>query len=385
MTDTDSIAIAHKDYDVSGGGEILAETLAAGFDAPLISGHGTGGDVRDGIPVDIDVQELAPDSAWHRLASAGGALRSLGHMMLWRDAADDALAEFDTVITSGNEPQWWIPREDQTVVRYTHSTPRWMYDLYHRKGGWISRTTTQIQRWMFQQDMLTGADMWVANSEIVKRRMERYWQLDASEVEVVHPPIETATLDPGMAETGDYYLSLSRLDAIKHVDNAIAAANELDIPLKVAGVGPEAEALEEQAGDSVEMLGWVSGQRKRELLAGARALISCCAQEDFGMSVVEALASGTPVITVDEGFPPFTASEPERGITYERGSLTDAIRRFERDGVAWSPRQMARWADENFSTDRFITEMQAVVDRAHTETTIDPTFTEVPVEVHADD
>lgn len=377
-TQPDNIAIAHKDYDVSGGGEILAETLADGFDAPLISGHGTGGDTRDEIPVDIEVRELAPDSYWHRWAAKGGARRALAHMFLWRDHADDELCDYDIVITSGNEPQWWVPREDQTVIQYTHSTPRWMYDLYHVKDGWVHRTTTQLQRWVFQQDMATGNDIWVANSEIVKRRMQRYWDLDSDEIAVVYPPIATADLGPTVAPSEDYYLSLSRLDELKHVDEAIAAANELGIELKVAGTGPEMNALEQQAGETVEMLGWVTGERKRELLAGARGLISCCAQEDFGMAVVEALASGTPVITVDEGMPPHTAAEPERGIHYDRGNLEDAIRRFERGDVQWTPEQMARWAARNFSTDRFIAEMQSVVDEAVAQTTIDPGFETKP-------
>jgi hypothetical protein len=66
-------------------------------------------------------------------------------MMLWRDYAPAILDDYDVVVTSGNEPQWWMPREWQTWIAYTHSTPRWLYDRYNEIDGWTGRTASQVK------------------------------------------------------------------------------------------------------------------------------------------------------------------------------------------------------------------------------------------------
>jgi len=363
-----SVAIAHKDYDVRGGGEILAETLADGLDAPLYVGHGDNDKQPDDLS--IDITEIAPGSKWHWLQSRGGVPRAIGHWMLWRDHAPKILDEYDTVITSGNEPQWWTPRDDQTWIAYTHSTPRWLYDLYNDLDGWTTRTLNQVKRWIYQQDM-GGADLFVANSDVVARRLQRYWQIPESRIEVIYPPIETERLSPDIDSTKDYYLSLGRLAATKQIDRLIEAANALDFDLKIAGTGPQEDYLKKLAGDTVEFLGWVEGEQKRELLSGAKALLTACRNEDFGMVHVEAIASGTPVITVAEGMPQYTVLEPECGYTYET-DLEGTIQQFEEDGVTWSEKRMAQWADETFSKGRFITEMEAAIETAKEYSAIDP-------------
>jgi glycosyltransferase involved in cell wall biosynthesis len=377
------VVVAHKDYDVRGGGEILAEHLARGLDAPLVVGHGD--ESNQPVSTELDIRELAPESLWHRLADRGGACRAIAHMMLWRDAAPEALADFDTIITSGNEPQWWMPREDQTWVAYCHSTPRWMYDRYHDIDGWVGRTATQMKRWLFEQELSTGADLWVANSDIVARRMRRYWGIDDKDLRVVYPPVETAELSPDVEPTGDYYLSLGRLAEPKRVSEAIRAANSRGLDLKIAGTGPREDHLEQLAGPTVEMLGWVGGERKRELLAGAKALLSCCRNEDFGIAPVEAMASGTPVITVAEGMPQHTVADGERGVCYDRGELEAAIDRFERDGVAWSDTELARWATAQFGVSRFVDEMQQAVAVARERTRVEPALSDRRPEVVIDD
>jgi len=320
------VAVAHKDYDVRGGGEILAEHLARGLDAPLVVGHGD--ESNQPVETELDIRELAPESRWHRLAARGG---------------------------------------------------------YHDIDGWLGRTATQAKRWLFEQELSTGADLWVANSDIVARRMRRYWGIDEADLRVVYPPVETAELSPDLEPTGDYYLSLGRLAETKRVGEAIRAANSRGLDLKIAGTGPRENHLQELAGPTVEMLGWVDGERKRELLAGAKAMISCCRNEDFGMAPVEAMASGTPVITVDEGMPQHTVADGERGITYNRGELEAAISRFETMGVEWSDAELAQWATAQFGVGRFVDEMQQAVAEARERTRVDPALSDRRREVVADD
>lgn len=364
-----SIAVAHKDYDVRGGGEILAEELARGLDAPLFVGHGD--DANSPESPDIDIREVGPQSSWHRLAEQGGLPRAIGHMMLWRDHAPDILDDYDVVVTSGNEPQWWTPRDTQAWVAYTHSTPRWMYDRYNDEKGWLNRTVTQLKRWVYQQEVW-GPDLWVCNSDLVARRVRRYWDVPPEDIRVVYPPVDTEELSPDHALTGDYLLSVSRLDGNKRVGEIIEAANDLGVKLKVAGTGPEEERLRELAGTTVEMLGWVDGQRKRELFAGARATVVACRNEDFGIVPVESLASGTPVICVDDGFPPHMIPENRAGVTYQRGRLAEAIEGFERTDLRWSDAERAAFADANFSTQRFHREIADCIAEAEQRATINP-------------
>lgn len=370
-----NIAIAHKDYDVRGGGEMLAEVLAEGLDAPLVVGHGN--PEHEPEDKDLNVQEIGPQSHWHRLAARGGLPRAIAHMMLWRDHADEILQEYDVVVTSGNEPQWWMPREEQTWVAYTHSTPRWMYDRYHEIDGWIGRTVTQLKRWIYQQE-LHGADAWVANSDIVKRRMVRYWNIPPKRITVVYPPIDTIHLSPDNAETGEYYLTLGRLAETKRIGEQIKTANALDIELRIAGTGPRESRLRELAGDTVKFEGWVSGERKRKLLAGAKALLNTARNEDFGMVPIEAMASGTPVITVNEGMPQHTVLDGKNGLLFERAGnndgLAQAIGAFETHGVEWSPEQLATFARENFGTVRFVRQMRHIVEQAKRENAIEPEY-----------
>lgn len=294
-------------------------------------------------------------------------------MMLWRDHADAVLQDFDVVVTSGNEPHWWLPREDQSWVAYTHSTPRWMYDRYHEIDGWVARTVTQVRRWIYQQD-LHGPDIWVANSDVVKQRMVRYYDLDPKMIEVVYPPINTEQLGPDVQETGDYLLSLGRLAEVKRIPEVIDVANEWGLDLRIAGTGPEEDKLRKQAGDTVSFEGWVTGERKRELLSGAKAVINASRNEDFGMVVVEAIASGTPVITVDEGMPQYTVLNGLTGLHYARGNLGDAIHWFDKNGVKWSEQQMAEFADRNFSREAFLQQIQGCIDAATEKNTISPSY-----------
>lgn len=369
---TNHIAVAHKDYDVRGGGEMLAEELARTFDAPLFVGRHD--EAREPPGTDVDIQELFDGRVTQAAIDHGGILRSVAYMLAWQLDADD-LYQYDTVVTSGNEPLWWVPKDQQTVVAYTHATPRWQTDLWHQRDrsgvlGRVGGLVGLTQRVLYNHNT-RRPDLWVANSDLVARRMERYWNIPQEKIRVVYPPVPTSEFDPDAEVTGDYYFGLSRLCAPKRFDEVFRAFAGTGYDLKIAGRGPAMEGLQALAAphDNIELLGYISEAEKRRRLAEAKAFVFNAANEDFGIAPVEALASGTPVLGVREGFTQFQVLEGQNGYTYPRGALLRAVRTFEDHGVAWDADQLAGFA-EKFNVEQFREGMRKAVARAETDSQV---------------
>lgn len=362
---TENIAIAHKDYDVRGGGERLAEELARTFQAPLIVGRRNLENEPDDLgPLleEIDYGPL-PDRLAKWAIDRGGATRSLAYQLTWQ--AQPTLAEYDTVITSGNEPLWYQSRDDQTVIAYTHSTPRFQYDLFQEQDYGLLGTGYSMAVRTIYEPNVTEPDLFVANSDLVARRIQKYWNIPENQIRVVYPPVRTHEYGPDDAATDDCYLHLGRLAGHKRIDEMIRAFNRLGpaYPLKIAGKGPERDRLESLADDHIEFLGYVDEKEKHELMAAAKAHVYPALNEDFGMVPVESMAAGTPVIGVNEGFTQYQIMDGKNGYTFERGALRDAIRTFEREGVSWDADRIAEFADR-FSVANFQDGMREAVDEA---------------------
>ena len=364
-TRNNSLAIAHKDYDVRGGGERLAEELARTFDASMFVGRRNLENEPDsGVLVEeIDFSPL-PDRLAKRMIDRGGATRSLAYQIAWQQ--QDRLAEYDTIITSGNEPLWYQSEDDQTLVAYTHSTPRFQYDLFQEhQYGFLGTAYSMAVRTIYEPNV-TEPDLFVANLDLVARRINKYWNIPEDQIKVVYPPVQTHKYNPDDGATEDFYLHLGRLAEHKRVDDLIRTFNRLgpDYRLKIAGKGPDRERLEALADDHIEFCGYVSEDRKHELMAAAKAHVYPALNEDFGMVPVESMAAGTPVIGVNEGFTQYQIMDGRNGYTFDRdGGLRDAIRRFERDGVEWSADRIAEFADR-FSVSQFREGMREAVAEA---------------------
>lgn len=392
---TGDIAIAHKDYDVRGGGEVLAEELARTFDCPLVVGRKDEAKVSDEFDKPLHELDL---TRWQRWAiKRGGLSRSVAYMLAWQQDSS-ILTDYETVITSGNEPLWYVPGDHQTVIAYTHATPRFQTDLWHSRdmSGAIGRfgaTVGMVQRVLYNHNT-RRPDRWVANSDLVARRMELYWDVPRHAIDVVYPPVDTETYSQEYAPTEDVYLYLGRLAGHKRAGLAVQAFNRIDdgeARLAVAGRGPEFDRLTRLAGPNVNMLGYVGESEKRELYSRAKALIYPCENEDFGMVPIEAMASGTPVVGVNEGFTQFQIQDGKNGVLFDRGvsNLVEAIQFFERYGSAWSADEIERFASQ-FGVDRFRREMEAVVETARRDAAIEtdlelpePEETDTQIESHA--
>lgn len=191
-------------------------------------------------------------------------------------------------------------------------------------------------------------DHFVANSQFVAGRIAKYYRREAN---VIYPPVNIRAFAQ-LAEPEDYYLVVSRLRPYKRVDLAIRAFNKLGMKLKVVGSGEQEAELKALAKGNIEFLGQVSEADKAFLLARCRALIFP-QEEDFGITAVEALASGRPVIAYRGGGALEIITDGVTGRFFTEQSweaLADAVIRFRYQ--QFEPEILQR-AAQKFSSERF--------------------------------
>ncbi|WP_435178034.1 glycosyltransferase [Halorussus sp. AFM4] len=359
-----SIAVAHGNYLERGGAESLADEIARTFDAPLYYGFGDDENVSE----DVDARSLFGGSPLS-VVKRSIFLRDLYYA--WNAQRVPELTEYDVVILTKNELSWYVPEDEQVVVHYTHSTPRVPYDLFQQRANSLpSRLYAFVARTMFLPNT-KFPDRFVANSELVARRIRRYWGVPEEKIEVVYPPVNVGRYaDRDMA---DYYLTYSRLIPEKRLDAVVRAFDGLDAKLVVGGAGEERDRLERIAPGNVQFVGYMPEEEKIRRLGEAKAVVFNAMNEDFGMVPVEAFASGTPVLGVNEGYTKYQVLDGENGLLHEpdAASIRDTITRFEREGVAWDAHEIRSFA-EQFGAERFRKRMRKIVEEAVEEAEITP-------------
>jgi glycosyltransferase involved in cell wall biosynthesis len=168
---------------------------------------------------------------------------------------------------------------------------------------------------------------------------------------VIHPPVDVARFAIDESP-GDYYLVVSALAPYKRVDLAVEAANRTRRRLLVVGTGPEERRLRAIAGPTVEMLGWRDDDDVARLYGRCRALVFP-PLEDFGITPLEAMAAGRPVLAFGHGgatetvVPP-GGTEPPTGLFFARQTVEDvidAMERFEADAGRFEPKLLRRRAE----------------------------------------
>jgi len=361
------IAIAHDQFRTLGGAERVAIEIARTFDAPIYAMRVD----PDVPPDDVTVKQIASDRGeW--LMRRHYLVQDAYQMFAWQHVSD--LYEYDTIIQTKNNPAWFVPHSDrQTVVRYTHSTPRGLFDQFHRRGGHpLGDGLKTIQRLLYQQTT-PYADRWVCNSELVKRRVETYADPSTADVSVVHPPVETHKTSPETAETQDYYFYVGRLAVNKRIDLLREVAELVDAPVVVAGDGECKDELLSHKPDNLRYLGYISEEEKWRRLSEAKAMLMLAESEDFGITPIESMAAGTPVIGANEGFTQHQIKHRMNGLlSYPSAEdVAIKIRQFERSGVEWSDEQIADFA-EQFSVRRFRSEIEDEIKEAQSQATVNP-------------
>lgn len=259
------------------------------------------------------------------------------------------MSAYDIVISSSHAvAKGVLTGPDQLHISYVHTPIRYAWDLQHqylRQSGMERGLKGWVARWLLHRirlwDLRTanGVDVFVANSDFISRRIRKVYRRHA---EVVYPPVDVAAF-PLHEEKEDFYITASRLVPYKRVDLVIRAfANMPDRRLVVIGDGPDRTKLEKLAKgySNIELLGKQDNATLRSYMGRAKAFIFA-AEEDFGITPVEAQACGTPVIAYGRGGALETVcgmGEQTRptGLFFEEqseASLIQAVEYFDSEGV----------------------------------------------------
>jgi glycosyltransferase involved in cell wall biosynthesis len=270
------------------------------------------------------------------------------------------LRDYDLVVSSESGPaKGVLTRADTLHICYCHTPMRYLWDLYPEylhdlvRSRWRRMMMAPVANYLRLWDYATAArvDDFVANGENTRKRI---WKAYRREAHVIHPPVAVETFFHRPAE--DYFLMVSELVPYKRLDYAVRFFARTGRRLKIAGDGPEFKRLRKIAGGAVEFCGRVSDTELRDLYARSRALV-VPGEEDFGITMVEALASGKPVIALGRGGSVEIVPEGG-GVLYEEAreeGLADAVARFE--GLEADARALQTWA-VRFSEARFAEEFR---------------------------
>lgn len=281
------------------------------------------------------------------------------------------LSRFDVVLSDSNSYAKGVITGAKTLhLSYCHTPMRYAWDDCHRhlREFDYSKLTKRFAPFgtsylrLWDKISADRPDQYIANSHFVARRIAKYYRQIAP---VVHPPVSTRKFHLASAP-GDYFLLVGRALPYKRFDIAIAAFNELGLPLKIVGKGPELKRLQAMAKSNIEFTGFLSDPELAECYARCRALIFP-SEEDFGIVPLEAMASGRPVIAYRGGGALETIREGETGMFFAEqtpASIQAAVEAFAAREPEFDPRCIRKHA-ETFDEQIFKTRIRQLVEDAY--------------------
>jgi len=281
------------------------------------------------------------------------------------------LAGYDLVLSSSHCVAKGIRKAPGAVhVSYVHAPMRYVWDRYddyfgRGRASLLVRLAAgavrgRLQRWDASVSGPDRIDQIVANSQFIADRVKEFYGRDAK---VVYP-FADLTRFSGVRKAGRHYLMVGAFAPYKRIDIAIEAFNRLKLPLMIVGTGQDADRLKRLAGPTVEFMGKLSNAAISDLYAKCRAFVFP-GVEDFGITPLEAMAAGAPVVAYGVGGAAETVI-PGTGSLFSPQSadaLVSAIQKIERGETNFSEEDCRARARE-FTRERFQSEWLAAVREA---------------------
>ncbi|MCU0680017.1 MAG: glycosyltransferase [Planctomycetes bacterium] len=271
------------------------------------------------------------------------------------------LSGFDLVISDTSSFAKGVITKPETLhICYCHTATRYLWSDTHqyinelKYNKFFKKIIALFLTFLRSWDRLAAdrVDCFIANSKTVRRRIEKYYRHDST---VIYPPVEVDKFK--IAEKiGDYFAIGCRLAPYKRVDIVIEAFKNLGVnyKLKIFGDGVDRKRLEKIANgaSNIEFLGWISEDEKARLLSECLAFINP-QEEDFGITPVEAMACGRPVIAYNKGGATETVVSGVSGLLFDDQSaegVEKIISSFNKND--FNSQKIREWS-LNFSVTKF--------------------------------
>jgi len=276
------------------------------------------------------------------------------------------LSKYDIVLSSAHSVAKGVITKVETLhICYCHNPMRYCWDDWQNYikqwklpkilNHYIYKKLHKLRIW----DRLAAdrVDKYIANSNFVAHRIHKYYRRES---EVLPPPVNISQYSISKKPTTNYFFTTGRLVPFKRFDLIVKTFNELGIPLKIAGKGPELQKLKKLAKSNVEILGFVSDKKLNELYQNCQAFIFAHT-EDAGITPLEAMACGRPVIAFNEGGAKETVISGKTGEFFNKqdvDSLKKAILDF--DHTKYNPQELRLHA-EKYQRSEFIRRLKEKV------------------------
>lgn len=365
------IALVHDYLKEFGGAERVLRALADIFpQAPIYTAFADQGSVAAQAFADRKIIE----SRWSWLVKRGNLYSPLRFLapQIWGSLD---LSGYDLVITScsGYFARGFRAGRKTKIVAYCHTPPRFLYG-YQTSRDWQKHWPVRVyalvvNHFLRQFDFRSAqrVDYWLVNSKNVAQRVGKFYRASSK---VIYPPVmvkKFIAASKKVEKKKDYFLIVSRLVGAKGLEEAVIAARQLNFSLKIVGgtAGYEVikERLEKIGQGRVEFLGRVSDEDLAIFYAEAKGFLALAQDEDFGITVVEAQAAGTPVIAFNGGGFRESVRDGKTGILIadtDVNTISKAIKQFNK--MNWDKNILQSWA-KTFSEERFKREIKEFVSK----------------------
>ncbi len=350
------VALVHDWLTGKRGGEYVLEAIAELFVDPQLFTL-----LRVPGAIDGPIARLKCTTTW--LQAVPGAAKFYRHLLPLMPQMIETLdvGDYDLVVSSSHCVAKGVRKASGAVhVSYVHAPMRYMWDRFEDYFGPGKAPMAVRAAAMSVRPYLTAWDRAVTSVERVDRLLansaftaEQIRRAYGREANVVHPFVDLTRFDRRRTP-GEFYLMVGAFAPNKRIDLAIEAFNRLALPLVVVGQGQDEARLREMAGATVKFAGPLANPAIDELYSSARAFVFP-GVEDFGITPLEAMASGLPVIAYAAGGALETVVDGESGILFREPtveSLAQAIERIEAKGIVFEEERV-RARSRAFTRDLF--------------------------------